>query len=77
MTFDEWWSSLDLDGYPPKYIAGLAWKEALGQACKAIHDLRASHVADAPTCDYVSCDFITAWDDAIDVLRAMANGADE
>lgn len=45
---------------------------ALEEAIGNIHALRASHIADAPTCDYVSCDFVSAWDDAVAAIRALA-----
>lgn len=41
MTFEQWWALYDLDGYPPKYVAELAWKEAIEQAAQAVekHDV--------------------------------------
>lgn len=63
-------------------VAEHARRAAMDEAAKAIEDLRDSHCADTksdqdnnveactPTCNH--CDFVVAWNDSIQIIRAAA-----
>lgn len=79
MNFEQWCDLTERD--PSDRDLCAAWEDSrtatLEEAVGNIHALRASHIADAPTCDYVSCDFVSAWDDAVAAIRAIAKGDGE